>query len=297
MAANRVLSLVVFMILSKLKDVQSYEVWQKEQFPNPARDIEACGRQGRVSWICDPDKILSYETANFVEELLSSVRKYTYSGCSYVDGNPGFQIGVAVMKKMRGIPGESIAVTAENFAKHLHDRWGVGNAGCDDGAVFLLSITDRQVYVSTGRRAKKVLTDNQIDFLIELIEPFLEGKYYDISVKVAVERMRQVFNATKKWAPKFVIKHDYNSNNNDRINFSDGQKLAIFFLISAVYSVWLYQAYHSSSCSLREQHFKLLMSMMTISWKLRRSFGRFGGGGSGFGGGGSIGGGGRGGSW
>ena len=66
MAAKRVFSVIVFMILSKLKEVQSDEVWQKEQFPNPARDIEACGRRGKVSWICDPDNILSYETANTV---------------------------------------------------------------------------------------------------------------------------------------------------------------------------------------------------------------------------------------
>ena len=259
MAANRVLSLVVFMILSQLKEAQSDKVWQKEQFPNPARDIEACGRQGKVSWICDPDKILSYETANFVEELLSSVGKNTYSGCIYGDQNPGFQIGVAVMKKMRGIPGESIAVTAENFAKHLHDRWGVGK-GCDDGAVLLLSITDRQVYVSTGERAKKVLTDDQIDFLIKLIKPFLEEKSYDTSVRLAVERMCQVFSATKK----------YNSNNNDPTNYPIGQILAIFFLISAVYGVWLYKAYHSSSCSLLEQHFRLLIKLIKIYPRLKR---------------------------
>ena len=75
MAAKRVFSVIVFMILSKLKEVQSDEVWQKEQFPNPARDIEACGRRGKVSWICDPDNILSYETANKVEELLFSVKE------------------------------------------------------------------------------------------------------------------------------------------------------------------------------------------------------------------------------
>ena len=303
MAANRVLSLVVFMILSKLKEAQSDEVWQKEQFPNPARDIEACGRQGKVSWICDPDKILRYETANFVEELLSSVRKNTYSGCSYDDQNPGFQIGVAVMKKMRGIPGESIAVTAENFAKHLHDRWGVGNEGCDDGAVLLLSITDRRVYVSTGGRAKKVLTDDQIDFLIKLIRPFLREKSYDTSVRLAVERMRQVFSAAKKWATESVIKLDHSSNNNDPTNYPIliGQILAIFFLISAVFSVWLYKAYHSSSCSLPEHLIKLLINLMEISWKLpfdvSSKSGHFVGGSSGFGGGRSIGRGGRGGSW
>ena len=194
MAAKRVFSVIVFMILSKLKEVQSDEVWQKEQFPNPARDIEACGRRGKVSWICDPDNILSYETANKVEELLFSVRKNTVSGCSTSSENPGFQIGVAVMKKMRGVPDESIAVTAENFAKHLHDRWGVGNAECDDGAVLLLSITDRQIYVSTGRGAKEKLTDDQIDVLIEEIKSYLKKQKYDQSVELAVVRMGEVFS-------------------------------------------------------------------------------------------------------
>ena len=205
MAAKRVFSVIVFMILSKLKEVQSDEVWQKEQFPNPARDIEACSRRGKVSWICDPDNILSYETANKVEELLFSVRKNTVSGCSTRSENPGFQIGVAVMKKMHGVPDESIAVTAENFAKHLHDRWGVGNAGCDDGAVLLLSITDRQIYVSTGRGAKEKLTNDQIDVLIEEIKPYLKKQKYDQSVELAVVRMGEVFSGKVLKQPISVI--------------------------------------------------------------------------------------------
>ena len=52
----------------------------------------------------------------------------------------GFQIGVSVFNKMGSIPGESVEETAEKFTKHLHGSWGVGHAGCDDGAMLLLSI-------------------------------------------------------------------------------------------------------------------------------------------------------------
>lgn len=234
MAAKRLLSFVVFVILSKLKEVQSDEEWKKEQFPNPKRDIEACGRRGKVSWICDPDKILSYDTANFVEEILASVRKNTSSGCRNGDENPGFQIGVAVVKKMRCIPGESIAVTAKNFAKHLHNRWRVGNAGCDDGALLLLSITDGKIYVSIGRRAMDVLTDDQIDVLFELVKPLVKEKRYDISVELAVTWMRLcfVFAGKQHVDPTYVA-----------------SGLIIFFGLVALCSFCLYK----NACSRRSE--------------------------------------------
>ena len=190
------------------------------------------------------------------------------------------------MKKMRRIPGESIAVTAENFAKHLHDRWGVGKAGCDDGAVLLLSITDRQIYVSTGRRAMMVLTNDQIDFLINLTKPFLEEKSYDTSVRLAVERMRQVFSATKL---------------RRATETKDASGLIIFcgIVFVALYIFWWYKDYPSPWWYLLD---KLLsgrdqLPQSSFSESFFMNHGHFGEVCGGFGGGTSIGGGGRGGSW
>ena len=285
MAAKRVLFFLVFVILCKLKEDNG---WQKEQFPNPTRNIIACGRGGKVSWICDPDKILSYETADFVDELLFSVRDNTFSGCRWGDRNPGFQIGVAVMKKMRRLPGKSIAVTAKKFAQHLHDRWGVGKAGCDDGVVLLLSITDRQIYVSTGRRAMMLLTNRQIDFLINLIEPFLDEKMYDTSVKLAVERMVQVFSVTK--VPRAT-------------ETNDASGLIIFFGIVFVVLVFCYllDKLHSRRDQLPQSSFsKSVFSrhdqlpQLYYSPSVFKNHGHFGEIWGGFGGGRSIGGGGLG---
>lgn len=191
--ARRVIFLAVFLTLCFLQEGNSTQEWLKEDFPNPTKDLGSCGRREKVSWICDPDKVLNYETANKVEELLYSVGKNTASGCSS-DKKPGFQIGVAVLKKMRRIPGESVEETAEKFTKHLHDSWGVGHAGCDDGAMLLLSILDRQVYVSTGKKAMELLSDDQIDIIIEEMKVYLRGKDYDKSVELAVVRMGEVFS-------------------------------------------------------------------------------------------------------
>ena len=106
----------------------------------------------------------------------------------------GFQIGVTVLNKMRRIPGQSVEVRAEKFAKHLHDSWGVGHVGCDDGAILLFSILDRQVYVSTGKQAMMRLTDQQIGIIIDEIKPYLQSKNYDKSVELAVVWMGEVFS-------------------------------------------------------------------------------------------------------
>ena len=206
---RRVIFLALFLTLCFLPEGNSTREWVKEDFPNPTKDPRSCGRRGKVDWIwicddlgycdrhavslvCDPDKVFSYKTANKVERLLYSVVKNTTSGCSS-DEKAGFQIGVAALKKMRSIPGESVEETAEKFTKHLHDSWGVGHAGCDDGTMLLLSILDRQVYVSTGKKAMKFLSDKQIKSIIEEMKPYLRVFDYDTSVELAVVRMAEVF--------------------------------------------------------------------------------------------------------
>ena len=187
------LSLLVFATFLNSQDGKNTREWYKEHFPNPERDAEACGQRGNVFRVCDPENILSYEAANKIQEFIFSVVENTDSGCRN-DEKPGFQIGVAVLNRMRGIPGETVEETAKTFAKHLHDSWGVGHAGCDDGAMLLISILDRQLYVSTGKRAMELLSDDQIDIIIEEMKPYMLENHYDEGVKLAIFRMGEVFS-------------------------------------------------------------------------------------------------------
>ena len=184
--------LVIFAAFCFLQGEATGE-WYAQDFPNPTRDVKACGRRGKVSWICDPENILSYEAADMIEELLYSIVKNTASGCSN-DKEPGFQIGVVVLNRMSAIPGEPVEETAKTFAKHLHYSWGVGHAGCDDGVMLLISILDRQLYVSTGKRAMKLLSDDQIDIIIEEMKPYMQKRDYDQGVELAIVRMGEVFS-------------------------------------------------------------------------------------------------------
>lgn len=200
--------IIIAVFLALCSQGSSAQRWSQEEFPNPTKDLEACGRRGKVSWVCDPDNVLSYETSNKVEELLYSIGKNTASGCSS-DEEAGFQVGVAVLKKIRNVRLESVEETAEKFTKHLHDSWGVGHAGCDDGAMLLLSILDRRVYISTGKKAMELLSDNQINIIIEQIKPYLRRKDYDEAVKLAVVRIGEVFSRKVLERPPNYSVHTY----------------------------------------------------------------------------------------
>ena len=63
------------------------------------------------------------------------------------------QVAVALMQAMQLQAGRNSAQQAEAFARQLHNAWGVGRAGCNDGVLLLLSVQDRQVRLSRILRA------------------------------------------------------------------------------------------------------------------------------------------------
>ena len=283
--------LVTFAAFYFLQEGQATRGWYKEDFPDPTIDVETCGRRGKVSWICDPENILSYGAADKIEELLYSIVKNTASGCSYYhNGKPGFQIGVAVLNQMSGIPGEPVEETAKTFAKHLHDSWGVGHAGCDDGAMLLISILDRQLYVSTGKRAMELLSDDKIDIIIEEMKPYMLKKDYDKGVELAIVRMGEVFgirSASNHW---YIIFYAV------LVIIIVGVGLYIGRKEEQSRGGWERDTYPGiSNFDLTNSDLSHHCKPENYRWSMfeRRSFGS----GVGFGGGGIIGGGGSGGSW
>jgi Modulator of levamisole receptor-1 len=71
--------------------------WIPDTYPNPTIDLDKCGRKGVRSWICDPDGVLSYISANVVEgtliEIAAAVDPFASSGCKKVSpaGVKGYQ--------------------------------------------------------------------------------------------------------------------------------------------------------------------------------------------------------------
>lgn len=70
--------------------------WTPTEFPNPQKDLKACGRPGGIaSSICDPERILSTEEQNMVDGLINEIAAgsspFKKSECGAA-GDQGFQV-------------------------------------------------------------------------------------------------------------------------------------------------------------------------------------------------------------
>ena len=175
--------LVAVLCLLAFASLASAKQWAPQNFPNPATEVTSCGRNGKPSWICDPDRILSEYSQDVVEgsihEIAAAKSPYRPANCPDLPPDAAgyqvkivaqlvsftgkaftcmtlhllralnwicaLQVAVALVQSMKLQNGRSEAEQAEYFAKSLHKAWGVGDKNCDNGLVFLLSKDDRQV--------------------------------------------------------------------------------------------------------------------------------------------------------
>ena len=164
-------------------------LWTPLSFPNPNTSPGACGRPGVTrSSLCDPDGLLNSKEKDVTEGILTLIAEaaapYPKSPCS--SNGEGFQVAVAIMNRM-DLAGSSPADTASSFARSLHNSWGVGHGPqCNDGALFLLSVQDRQMFISTGDVSGERLSDQTCDLIFEQLKPLLRNSAYDEAVQKAV---------------------------------------------------------------------------------------------------------------
>ncbi|KAK9844247.1 hypothetical protein WJX84_011342 [Apatococcus fuscideae] len=170
--------------------ISAQPLWTSDTFPNPLQEPERCKTQGRESTACDPDGILSKRGFQFLDNVLKDIivgdKPYSKSSCSTSSQAPGYKVAVAVMQHMKLSHGGDAASTARRFAKDLHNKWGVGDGSCSDGILLLLSIDDRQVYISTGKAARTRLTDGYAATIISSMKPALRRGEYDGAIQQAV---------------------------------------------------------------------------------------------------------------
>lgn len=164
--------------------------WNPSNFPNPKRDIHLCGRGGKPSNICDPDNVLGSEKAGdriegILKDIWDGVPPYGTIRCG--DGAlHGYQVAVALMKKMEVGPHQTPAGAAEAMAKDLYAKWNVGDPKCSNGVVLMVAIDNRQVYISTGKGARLRLTDSAASGVIGKMKPYLRRGDYVMAITSAV---------------------------------------------------------------------------------------------------------------
>ncbi|KAF6250917.1 TLP18.3, Psb32 and MOLO-1 founding proteins of phosphatase-domain-containing protein [Scenedesmus sp. NREL 46B-D3] len=193
-SSRRARLLVTCLVLFSCAVAQAkpFRKWSPATYPNPQKDVYDCGRDGRKSSVCDPDNILSKESANMVEGLINEIAEATppfrSAECGSL-GQKGFQVAVALMHKMDHAKHADKAATAKAFARALHDAWGVGDPECQNGLLVLMAINDREVYISSGRGVKSVVSDDQLSMVLDNIKPALKHKRYADAVLEAVQQL------------------------------------------------------------------------------------------------------------
>mmetsp|Transcript_1939 Transcript_1939/g.3459 ORF Transcript_1939/g.3459 Transcript_1939/m.3459 type:complete len:462 (+) Transcript_1939:1689-3074(+) len=181
-------------------DLFRHTEWTADDLPNPVKNPRACGRLGvDSSWICDPNQILSAYDADTIEGTLGFISNGTAPFKKVSCGNDmvGVEIAVVVIPSMKLGFFDNKQLSAEEFAKKIHDLWGVGDAECDFGAVVFLSVNDRVVYISTGKGVRKMLPDEEIQSIIEVMRPYLRDEDYGEAVLRGVSLIGRVVSGEK----------------------------------------------------------------------------------------------------
>ena len=125
--------------------------------------------------------------------------------CGTTGERHGFEVALAVMQSFQSSGDEE--TEAQAFARALHDKWAVGREECQNGVLVLLSVRNRcgcsarapccpaclsgqwrlarafvracdarrQLYISTGAGASKLLTFDVLGVIIDDAKPFLKA--------------------------------------------------------------------------------------------------------------------------
>jgi uncharacterized protein len=91
--------------------------------------------------------------------------------CTEVDQKAKAQIAVVTIKSLEGD-------TAEDFANHLFQKWGVGYKGTDRGVMVLLAVGDHKYWTEVGYGLEPILPDGKVGgFGREMVPVLREGNY------------------------------------------------------------------------------------------------------------------------
>ncbi len=228
----------------------------------------------------DYANVLSQHEASELEALLV---KY--------DNETSVQIAIAIMSTLDGYP-------IDDYTFELGEKWGVGSGETDNGALIVVSIDERKMWIATGYGLEGTLPDALIKRIIQNeITPQFKGRRYYHGLKAGVDAMI------------LATKGEYEGKGNvGQGQGGWGKGIPLIILIGVIWLIVII----AKSMQVR-RHAKLNGLGFWAAWMLLNSASKrhggswssFRGGSSGFGGGGgfggfgggSFGGGGAGGSW
>lgn len=173
--------------------------WSAPELPNPQNDAKGiCGRSNTKSSICDPDGYISQSDVENIDGLINFINKgdHGFETHPCPKGTSGPQIAVAVVDNMAS-PSDNKKKSAYQFAKDIHDQWGVGDAECQNGIVLFLAIKDRALGFSVGAGVRDVFTGQMVQAVISLMGDKMRQKEYGSAIINAVTTVGNILSGKK----------------------------------------------------------------------------------------------------
>jgi uncharacterized protein len=93
------------------------------------------------------------------------------------------QMAVAVVPSLGG-------QSVDDYARGLFDRWGIGRAGVDDGALLLVGVKERRVRVQVGSGLTNTITNDAAVNIVNQITPTLRQNDFAAGVLAGERAMR-----------------------------------------------------------------------------------------------------------
>jgi len=228
------------------------------------------------SWVNDYAEVFSRQEREQLEQKLGALEYRTST-----------QIFVVTIKDNQGYP-------ASMLAPMIGEAWKVGQAEEDNGALILVDMGERDVFISTGYGLEEYIPDAIAKRIVEneIIPGFKQGNYYQ-GIDAAINVMTDLLDG--KFTSDEYMKQS-----------SSGSVFSIGGIIFMIILFWIIFGSRRRSVGMGRSNLPLWLALGMLSGN--RSSGSWGsfssgsggfGGGGGFsgGGGGSFGGGGAGGSW
>ncbi len=168
---------MAFIVFNSAINLANGVAWIPSDIPSPIDNPQFCGRGNSSSYICNPESIISDETADWFDQTVSTFREET-TNVECGSGTAGYQIASLWVNDIQMLNGESEETAAERFASEVHNLWGVGDARCDNGVLIFVTIGLRQIYISAGQKIHEVIGDNGIKSIItEMQNPMRDDNY------------------------------------------------------------------------------------------------------------------------
>lgn len=118
--------------------------------------------------------------------------RVSWPGCEM-----GYEVGFAVLYRMRNTHGVSDYETgAMTFLQELGQRWEVGEVGCDNDVLLLLSAADRRLIIRTQSRSRERLTHSMAARIVTSTEPLLSEGRYDDAVLLCLVKIYECLQNT-----------------------------------------------------------------------------------------------------